>query len=89
MNCKEGDLAIVVKSYAGNEGKIVRCVRYIGVVDGWRGDDYWVVDSILTTNTGLHGPYAPDSFLRPIRDQDGPDETLTWKDVPKEVKACQ
>ena len=27
MNCKQGDIAIVVKSFAGHEGKIVRCIR--------------------------------------------------------------
>ena len=27
LNCKAGDLAIVVKSFTGNEGKIVRCIR--------------------------------------------------------------
>jgi hypothetical protein len=31
MNCKPGDLAIIVKSLAGNEGKIVRCVRLRGM----------------------------------------------------------
>ena len=32
LNCKQGDLAIIVKSAAGNEGKIVRCVEYMGVL---------------------------------------------------------
>ena len=27
LNCKQGDLAIVIRSHAGNEGKIVTCVR--------------------------------------------------------------
>lgn len=28
-----------------------------------------------------------DECLRPIRDQPGADETLSWKDVPQEVAA--
>lgn len=44
LNCKQGDLAIIVKSTAGNEGKIVRCLEYMGVIshitdtagDTWR-----------------------------------------------------
>ena len=30
----QGDLAIIVKSKMGNEGKIVRCLEYIGPVNG-------------------------------------------------------
>lgn len=29
LNCKQGDLAIVVKSTMGNEGKIVRCLKLL------------------------------------------------------------
>lgn len=30
MNCKAGDLALIVKSMAGNEGKVVTCLEYLG-----------------------------------------------------------
>jgi len=30
MNCKQGDLAIVVRSYTGDEGKVVRTAYEIG-----------------------------------------------------------
>lgn len=29
MNCKLGDMAIIIKSQAGNEGKVVTCLEYI------------------------------------------------------------
>ena len=29
LNCKQGDLAIIVKSKMGNEGKIVRCLELL------------------------------------------------------------
>ncbi len=80
MRCKVGDLAIVVKSLAGNEGKIVRCVQYIGVVK-WKVigmDDTWLLDQPLKNIHGHSGFDMPDSFLRPIRDNPGQDETLQW-----------
>lgn len=38
LNCKQGDLAIVVKSMHGNEGKIVRCLELL-VTDRVRAED--------------------------------------------------
>jgi len=72
MNCKQGDLAIVVKSVAGNEGKIVRCVRFIGKdvnSDGepMQGDDRWEVDTEMVTFLGSKVRSVQDSCLRPIR----------------------
>lgn len=33
MNCKKGDLAMIVRSYAGNHGKVVTCLELVGVAD--------------------------------------------------------
>lgn len=33
LNCRAGDLAVVVKSQIGNEGKIVRCLRLLEAGD--------------------------------------------------------
>lgn len=55
MRCKVGDLALVVRSFAGNEGKVVTCVKYVGRNPGimeWNGEklflssevDWWQVD---------------------------------------------
>lgn len=83
MNCKPGDLAVVVRSDAGNEGKIVRCLR---IVDGWLegldgsglGEPVWEVDRVLRACDGSEDNLINDSYLRPIRDpgDDAVDETL-------------
>ncbi|MDE1866978.1 MAG: hypothetical protein KGI08_04615 [Thaumarchaeota archaeon] len=78
MNCKQGDLAIVVKSTAGNEGKIVTCLKLFNKVPG-RTDSHgplWETDTALNNFNGLTGKivgttrYIPDSFLRPIKGLD-------------------
>lgn len=74
-------MAVIVKSYAGNEGKIVRCVRFIGVVY-WKATgpvDAWELDVMLPSMEGPLANKIADMWLRPIRDADGEDETLTWK----------
>lgn len=45
MNCKQGDLAIVVRSEAGNEGKIVRCLELM------------ITDTVVDLDGNSH-PYA-------------------------------
>ncbi|WP_374520358.1 hypothetical protein [Hydrogenophaga sp.] len=98
MNCKPGDLAIVVRSENGNAGKVVTCIRLATKTDLeneglFCPDDVWVVDRhLLVTNAfgknGKHVRLCPDSVLRPIRPQaDGAtDETLTWLPVPSREK---
>lgn len=77
MNCKEGDLAIVVKSHAGNEGKIVTCLKWVGRGTGLTGDytDVWLVDQALNWRNKRTGeitkiPYYIDQWLRPIPKQE-------------------
>lgn len=82
LNCKQGDLAIIVKSKAGNEGKIVRCVEYMGVLthvqdtDGklWRflqgPRAVWRIDRTINfgnTFDVVQIEYASDKNLRPLR----------------------
>ena len=87
MNCKQGDLAIVVFSICGNEGKIVRCLqRYDGPWREGHNKPGWLTDTLIKRQDGTAHHAALDKYLRPIRDQDGQDETLTWLDVPsKEI----
>jgi hypothetical protein len=87
MNCKPGDLAVIVRSIAGNEGKIVRCVTPV-FMDGILGAGMrWVTDPPLPDFLG-NGSYPPlDANMRPIRDNDGADETLTWASKPEGVTA--
>jgi len=88
MNCKKGDLAIAVKSVAGNEGKIMTCIRYIGSVEGYFGSDYWEVDLSTPSKYGKNNRIYRDSWLRPIRNpgDDAKDETLEWLPVPSKQK---
>lgn len=76
MNCKPGDLAIIVKSPAGNAGKIVRCIRFVGKVDGWVGNDRWETDSELPSTCGWVTRTMRDSYLRPIRPDESPEQSL-------------
>lgn len=106
MNCKQGDLAVMVRSRAGNEGKIVRCIRLVepGLYPMSTGiparleaalGPWWEVDtplnhvSISPHDLGAHlglAPYARDCQLRPLRPDEGEDETLTWAGKPNNVK---
>jgi len=86
MNCEPGDLAVITKSWAGNEGRIVRVVCWIGKIDGWSNSDRWEIEAerpLISSKGRLHF-HAPDSFMRPIRDpgEDARDETLQWLPVP-------
>lgn len=58
MRCKKGDLALIIKSMAGNEGKVVTCLEYIGHNPGIFtfegrdinlscGGDWWRIDRKL------------------------------------------
>jgi len=87
MNCKQGDLAIVVRSCAGNEGKIVRCLRFIGKVKGFAGDNRWETDTPLITNKGNYSATVKDAWVRPILDQDGEDEMLRLAGKPEGIAA--
>ena len=100
MNCKQGDIAIVVRSIAGNEGKIVRCLRLAteeeitqnnilknGTI--WRIDIPLAKRGVRTRRLKPAIPFARDANLRPIRDPgtDATDETLTWLPVPTKEAA--
>lgn len=78
MNCKQGDLAVVAKAtwhdVVPHLGRIVRCVRLVDM-DGWQ------------TEPELEpGRTVYDGALRPIRDNPGEDETLTWAGKPADIK---
>lgn len=93
MNCKQGDLAVIVRSYAGNEGKIVRCLRLLkGAVqrapDGsLHCGDAWEVDCLLKGCRGKYGRIIMDEQMRPIRDNDGEDEMLRIAGLPRKENA--
>lgn len=91
LNCKPGDLAIVVNSKSSPDciGLITRVVSYLPDVTG---DPAWIVDPPLHDGRLFNGLERPgnwwmDAALRPIRDQDGEDEILRIAGKPQEVKA--
>jgi hypothetical protein len=75
LNCKQGYLAVVVRSDARNEGKIVQCVEL--TVGKWKlgYGPRWVTEPPLFN---VYGEVVPplDACLRPLRDSDGEDEVL-------------
>lgn len=82
MNCKPGDLAIVVRGLDLDpppKGAIVRLARISRV---W--SDAWELDPPVFCPVDGREIHVPDHHLRPIRPQadDATDETLTWLDVP-------
>ena len=77
MNCKQGDLAIVVVSESGlNLGKIVRCVRWVGKCDRnpatghkWIGPQYldaWEIDPPLITDEWALGVLTDETYPLPL-----------------------
>lgn len=96
MNCKQGDLAIVVRANnPANLGKLVTCLEFIPDKvftdpDGTeRPHQAWLVDVEMTGFAGDKHYFIEDFKLLPLRDSDGQDETLTWAGLPKKkgVKA--
>jgi hypothetical protein len=89
MNCKPGDLAIVVRcpDEAYEIGKIVTCLRR----EDFLGVPAWRIDPPLRTVTKgdwmVEGSWIEDACLRPIRDNPGKDETLDWCPVPTKETA--
>lgn len=89
MNCKQGDMAVIVRSRAGNEGKVLTCLRLAtrqqviaeGFLD-WVGRPVWVTDATLACRSGKPTSLYPDDRLRPLRDSDGQDEMLRLVGLP-------
>ena len=88
MNCKPGDIAIVVRAgaTAENVGKLVEVIEPSSAYPGW-----WFVQSLSGYMSGSAGRCIGGSIedhrLRPLRDSGGDDETLTWAGKPAKVTA--
>lgn len=91
MNCKPGDLAVIIGGFfPENYGNLVM-VMGKSEIDG----KDWEIELLQHTRTYCGGTEvlanpgeiadAKDGSLRPIRYQKGKDETLTW--APKKVTA--
>lgn len=81
MNCKQGDLAIIVRSCCGNEGKIVRCLNLSHNIAAHMPDgtlmrgSFWITDPPIRSWLGDIASVR-DANLRPLRPDDGEDEAL-------------
>lgn len=89
MNCKPGDLAVIVGSTSRGgvfNGSLLRCVSVAY-------DDYWAVEPLSRPLIEIFEregkPFIWDKRLRPIRDpgEDAKDETLSWLPVPTKEAA--
>lgn len=80
MNCKPGDLAVYVGVQAEFLGFITRVVGP-APWDPIYGHG-WVVDPPMPDGCQGVPEWIADCALRPIRDSDGEDETLTWAGLP-------
>jgi hypothetical protein len=103
MNCKPGDLAIVIRGRSGkNDGKIVRVIRPSSgnqSAGGWTWVHYpedgpaWMCEGgdLYTGNGNLAGNigFFRDSSLKPIRDpgDDAVDEMVQKLGKPEGVTA--
>lgn len=92
MRCKQGDLAIITSSSAGNEGKIVQCVMYLGKIGVYLPggvteiDHAWEIDRDLPSWTpGNTTRIFHDSQLRPLRGDISMDESTTTKEIQLEM----
>lgn len=87
MRCKVGDLAVLVRSVDNvNLGKVCVVLRPHGLPGFWTvqfphaiGWSSWMTSSVAQVGG------CPDEWLRPIRDNDGQDETLAWKETPTQI----
>lgn len=84
LNCKPGDLAVVIRDeYGVHEGKIVLCKQLSTrrvVYPSWETEP-----RLIDPDGRLCIP--DDALLRPIRDNDKEDETLTWAGLPHKETA--
>lgn len=74
MNCKQGDLAVIVRALPGAErhiGKVIECREMFT-------SHSWLVPASFAPHIAVL-----DAHLRPIRDNPGDDETLTWASKPE------
>lgn len=90
MNCKPGDLAIVVRTgpkSVGCLGAVIRVTK-LGTNPTGRGPA-WEYKPTLRNADGEPILWANDSCLRPIRDpgDDAQDESFRWAPAPEKVTA--
>jgi hypothetical protein len=91
LNCKQGDIALIVKGDSGgirNTGKLVTCLSLEDPpgpphpsIRAYNGR-FWRVDRVLPWRTSstrrlFETPFVPDAWLLPIQPEPGPIEEAT------------
>ena len=88
MNCEQGDMAVIVRSSIGNEGRIVVCLSIASIDELCRAfgasmSSYapiWRLDVAVRWRGSVSGcievPFMVDKAMRPLRDNEGEDEVL-------------
>lgn len=93
-NCVAGDLAMVVRAADGrleNVGRVIRVTKQsilpglLGLAASIQGRIFWDFEGNLLCDDGAPADMVDDAVLKPIRDNDGTDETLTWAGKPKKT----
>lgn len=92
-NCKAGDLAVVVNASdcEANRGRIIRVTKLaelpglFGLAAMVQGRVFWEFEGNLVCSDGDRADMVDDSVLKPIRDNPGADETMTWAGKPKKT----
>lgn len=90
MNCKPGDLAVIVRTSATRTealGRIVRVTEIHSMDYEGRGPVWMFENSPITLQDGRQIDVVNDCGIRPIRLNEGDDETLTWAGKPEGVAA--
>ena len=103
MNCKPNDLAFISRPPPQMEELRGRTVRVLSASTGPTGRAIWSIDGRLDfvlvgavkdargrdrhIGESVWLNQVEDSWLTPIRDQDGEDETLQWAGKPEGVAA--
>lgn len=91
MNCKQGDLAIIVNSRnSKNIGKIVTCLEldlstHTPYGYRWLDSPRWKVGIKIISNLGHLIDSVADCNLRPLRDNDGEDEMIRIAGKPEKA----
>lgn len=86
MNCKPGDLAVIVRWYghADYSDCVGRIVRVMRASEGRWGIG-WLLEAPVVIKAGTFDHVA-DDCLRPIRDNDATDETLIGNPAPVDAE---
>lgn len=81
---EEGCLAMIIRSVAGNDGKIVRVGKFVGEapLSAWlRGNDNWEVDPPITASHGFVVSYVRECQLMRIDSDEESNEQFEAEEI--------